>query len=90
VFQTRPGGPCDGRPLEAEHCTCLGSVHRGRCARCGKWPERTVRDTFAAQARRAARGQRELRPALTLLARPAAADAAAIARTVSIPTRRAA
>ena len=60
MFPTRPGGQPHGRPLPAEHCTCGGQVHRHRCAVCGKWPERTIRNTFATQARREARGQREV------------------------------
>ena len=62
MFPCRPGGPPEGRPLRAQHCVCSGPrpVIRGSCSRCGRWAKRTVDETFAVQARREARGQRNV------------------------------
>lgn len=90
MFPCHPGGPPEGKPRRAQHCTCPRRTSRGRCFVCGKLPERTIADTHDRQRLREARGQRDVQPALRLLTRSEGADAAALARTAPLPERRAA
>lgn len=62
MFPTHPGGPCTGHPIPASPCRCetKQALHRGSCLTCGRLPDFVIRRAWAVQARREARGQRNV------------------------------
>lgn len=61
MFPTHPGGPCTGHPIPAKACCCVNpALHRGACLTCGRLPDFVIRRAWAVQARREARGQRNV------------------------------